>query len=264
MMQANRSMVTCIMQGIERCVPTADLEVTMATIAGKTILVTGANRGIGHALVLEPIRRGAARVYAGTRGPVAFDDERITPVLLDVTQPEQITRAMEGIDALDVLINNAGIAHFDDLSDPTVLEQHLAVNLVGSLRTVHVTLPLLTRSRGTVVNHVSIAAFAPVPVWPAYSASKAAAFSLTQSLRLQLAERGVRVQAVLTGPVDTETTREFEMPKSSPESVACGIVDGIEGEDEEIFPDPMSLSMADAWRTGANKALERKFAALVG
>jgi NAD(P)-dependent dehydrogenase (short-subunit alcohol dehydrogenase family) len=236
----------------------------VATIAGKAVLVTGANRGIGRALVGELVRRGADRVYAGTRESVAFDDGQISPVLLDVTRPEQVARAIEGIPALDVLVNNAGIARFDDLTDPAVLEQHLAVNLVGSLRTVQAALALLTQSRGTVVNHVSIAAFAPVPVWPAYSASKAAAFSLTQSLRLQLAERGVRVQAVLTGPVDTEMTREFQMSKSSPESVAGGIVDGIEAEDDEIFPDPMSLTMADSWRTGANKALERQFAALAG
>lgn len=236
----------------------------MATIVGKAVLVTGANRGIGRALAQELIARGAERVYAGTRERVAFDDERITPVLLDVTEPRQVAQAIERIDALDLLINNAGIAHFDDLTEPAVLEQHLAVNLVGSLRMVQAALPLLTRSGGTIVNHVSIAAFAPIPVWPAYSASKAAAFSLTQSLRLQLAERGVRVQAVLTGPVDTEMTREFQMPKSSPESVATGIVDGIEREDEEIFPDPMSLTLAAAWRSGANKELERQFAALAG
>lgn len=236
----------------------------MATIVGKAVLVTGANRGIGRALAQELIARGAKRVYAGTRERVAFDDERITPVLLDVTEPRQVAQAIERIDALDLLINNAGIAHFDDLTEPAVLEQHLAVNLVGSLRMVQAALPLLTRSGGTIVNHVSIAAFAPIPVWPAYSASKAAAFSLTQSLRLQLTERGVRVQAVLTGPVDTEMTREFQMPKSSPESVATGIVDGIEREDEEIFPDPMSLTLAAAWRSGANKELERQFAALAG
>jgi NAD(P)-dependent dehydrogenase (short-subunit alcohol dehydrogenase family) len=236
----------------------------MATIDGKSVLVTGANRGIGRALVQELVRRGAGRVYAGTRGPVAFDDERITPVRLDVTQPEQIATAFAGIDALDVLVNNAGIAHFDDLSDPAVLEEHLAVNVFGPLRTVRAALPLLSRSRGAVVNHVSIAAFAPVPVWPAYSASKAAAFSLTQSLRLQLAGHGVRVQAVVTGPVDTEMTREFDIAKSAPETVAAGIVDGIEAEDEEIFPDPMSVTVADAWRAGANKALERQFAALAG
>jgi len=233
----------------------------MATISGKAVLVTGANRGIGRALVHELVERGAGRVYAGTRGPVAFDDERITPVLLDVTQPDQVAQAIKSITALDILINNAGIAYFDDLSDADALERHLQVNLLGSFRMTQAALPLLTQSRGTVVNHVSIAAFAPVPVWPAYSASKAAAFSLTQSLRLQLAGRGVRVQAVLTGPVDTEMTREFEMPKSAPESVARGIVDGIEQEDEEIFPDPMSLTMAEAWRNGANKALERQFAA---
>lgn len=236
----------------------------MAAIAGRTVLVTGANRGIGQALVHEFIARGAERVYAGTRGPVAFDDERITPVLLDITQPDQVARALEHIDALDVLVNNAGIAQFDDLSNPAVLEQHLAVNLFGTFRMTQAALPLLVRSRGTVVNHVSVAAFAPVPIWPAYSASKAAAFSLTQSLRLQLAGRGVRVQAVLTGPVDTEMTHGIEMPKSSPQAVAAGIADGIEREDEEIFPDPMSLNLAESWRTGSHKALEREFAAFAG
>lgn len=236
----------------------------MTTIAGKAVLVTGANRGIGRALVQELVARGAARVYAGTRGPVAIDGDGITPLLLDITEPEQVARAIERIDELDVLVNNAGIARFDDLTDPVVLEQHLAVNLLGSLRMTQAALPLLTQSSGAVVNHVSIAAFAPVPVWPAYSASKAAAFSLTQSLRLQLAGRGVRVQAALTGPVDTEMTRGMEMPKSSPAAVAAGIVDGIEHEDEEIFPDPMSLTMAEAWRSGTNKALEREFAAFAG
>lgn len=236
----------------------------MARIAGKTVLVTGANRGIGRALVQELVARGAARVYAGTRGPVAIGSDGVIPLLLDITEPEQVARAIERIDVLDVLVNNAGIARFDDLTDPVVLEQHLAVNLLGSLRMTQAALPLLTRSRGAVVNHVSIAAFAPVPVWPAYSASKAAAFSLTQSLRLQLAGRGVRVQAVLTGPVDTEMTRGIELPKSSPAAVAAGIVDGVEREDEEIFPDPMSLTMAEAWRGGANKALEREFAAFAG
>src|SRR4029453_3139649 len=100
-------------------------------------------------------------------------------------------------------------------------------------------------------------------VIPAYSISKAAAFSLTQSLRALLAGQGVRVHAALTGPVDTEMSREFDAPKASPASVARGILDGLERGEEDIFPDPMSQSLAENWRTGAVKALEKQGAALV-
>jgi len=103
-----------------------------------------------------------------------------------------------------------------------------------------------------------------VPIIPAYSISKAAAFSLTQSLRALLAGRGVSVHAVLTGPVDTDMSRGLEIPKASPQSVAQGIFDGVEKGEEDIFPDPMSASMAESWRGGAVKAVERQFASLVG
>jgi short-subunit dehydrogenase len=102
-----------------------------------------------------------------------------------------------------------------------------------------------------------------VPVVPAYSLSKAAALSLSQSLRALLAPRGIRVHAVLAGPVDTDMSREFDVPKASPESVARAIFDGVENGEDEIFPDPMSETMADGWRGGAAKALEREFAALL-
>jgi short-subunit dehydrogenase len=102
-----------------------------------------------------------------------------------------------------------------------------------------------------------------LPVQPAYSISKAAAFSLTQSLRALLAAQGVKVHAVLTGPTDTDMTRGLEIPKSSPESVARAILDGVERGEEEIFPDPLSGSMAESWRSGAAKVLERQNAALL-
>jgi short-subunit dehydrogenase len=124
-------------------------------------------------------------------------------------------------------------------------------------------LPLLTRSRGAIVNNVSLSALAPVPLIPAYSISKAAAFSLTQSLRALVAGRGVRVHAVLTGPTDTDMNRGLDIPKASAESVARAIFDGVENDEDDIFPDPMSKSMADSWRNGAGKALERQNATFV-
>jgi NAD(P)-dependent dehydrogenase (short-subunit alcohol dehydrogenase family) len=233
------------------------------TIADRTVLVTGANRGIGWALVEEALSRGAKRVYAGTRQPLAHSDGRITPLTLDVTNAAHIQRAVDEVESLDVLINNAGVALYDDLTDRSVLEQHLAVNLFGMYGVTQAFLPLLTHSSGAIVNNLSINALAPLPLIPAYSISKAAAFNLTQSLRVLVAGRGVRVHAVLTGPVDTDMTRGLDIPKASPESVARAIFDGVAKGDEDIFPDPMSESIADSWRSGAAKALERQYAALL-
>lgn len=234
----------------------------MATIAGKAVLVTGANRGIGQALVEEALNRGAKRVYAGTRQPWAHSDGRVTPLTMDVTNAAQIQGAVGKVEFLDVLINNAGIARYDDLSDRAVLERHLAVNLFGTYGVTQAFLPLLARSSGAIVNNVSVNAFAPLPLIPSYSISKAAAFNLTQSLRTLLVRRGVRVHAVLTGIVDTDMSRGVDMPKASAESVARAIFDGVEKEEEDIFPDPMSASMAESWRTGAGKTLERQYAAI--
>jgi NAD(P)-dependent dehydrogenase (short-subunit alcohol dehydrogenase family) len=232
-------------------------------IANKTVLVTGANRGIGRVLVDEALRRGASRVHAGARQPVAHMDGRVTPLGLDVTNAAQIERAVESVGSLDILINNAGVQPFDDLSDPAALEQALAVNLFGPYHMTQAFLPLLTRSRGAIVNNVSLLALAPLPLVPAYSISKAAAFSLTQSLRALLARQGVSVHGVLTGPTDTEMTRDLDIPKASAKSVARAIFDGVENGDEDIFPDPMSQAMAGRWRTGVVKDFERQNAALV-
>jgi NAD(P)-dependent dehydrogenase (short-subunit alcohol dehydrogenase family) len=232
------------------------------TIADKSVLVTGANRGIGQALVEEALKRGAKRVYAAARQPVPHPDGRVTPVTLDVTDPAQIQTAVDEVDCLDILVNNAGLALYDDLSDPVALEQQLAVNLFGTLGVTQAFLPLLTHSRGGIVNVGSVTAFAALPVIPAYSISKAAAFNLTQSLRALLAGQGVSVHAVLAGPVDTDMSRDLDIPKVSAETVAQAIFDGVHNGEEEIFPDPMSQSMAESWRTGAAKSLERQFAAL--
>jgi NAD(P)-dependent dehydrogenase (short-subunit alcohol dehydrogenase family) len=232
------------------------------TIAGKTVLVTGANRGIGQALVAEALNRGATRVYAGTRQPLAHPDPRVTPLPLDVTNPAQTRAAAEQVDALDLLINNAGIWLYDDLSDRAMLEEHLAVNFYGPWGVTQALLPSLTRSRGAIVNNVSLMALAALPLTPAYSISKAAAFSLTQSLRALLASRGVRVHAALTGPTDTDMTAGFDIPKASADSVARAIFDGLEAGEEDIFPDPMSQTLAAGWRDGVAKAFERQNAAL--
>src|SRR6202166_2694703 len=233
------------------------------SIQNKSVLITGANRGIGRALANEALRRGAARVYAGTRGALEITDERVIPLALDVTNTSQIQHAFDQVGELDLLINNAGIAIYDDLSNLEVIEQHMAVNFFGLLKVTQAFLPLLRRSKGTIVNNLSLAALAALPVIPAYSLSKAAAFNMTQSLRALLAGQGVTVHAVVLGPIDTDMNRGFNIPKASPESAARGIFDGLERGEADIFPDPASQSIAEGWRTGAVKALDRQFAAFV-
>jgi NAD(P)-dependent dehydrogenase (short-subunit alcohol dehydrogenase family) len=233
------------------------------TSTDRAVLVTGANRGIGQALVEEALRRGAKRVYAGTRQPLAHSDGRVIAVTLDVTNAAQTQAAVERVESLDILINNAGVGLYDDLSDRAAIERHLAVNLFGTYDVTQAFLPLLTRSQGAIVNVLSNTAVAPLPFIPAYSISKAAAFNLSQSLRALLARRGVRVHAVLAGFVDTEMTRGVDIPKGSPDSVARAVFDGVENGEEEIFPDPASATMAETWRSGAAKTLERQYAALL-
>lgn len=232
-------------------------------IADRAVLVTGANRGLGRALVEEALRRGARRVYAGTRGALDRMDARVTPVRLDVTDAAQIRAAADQIESLDLLVNNAGIALADDLSERTVLEQHLSVNLFGTYAVTTAFLPKLRGSRGAIVNVLSLASLATVPVTPAYAVSKAAAFSLSQSLRALLADEGVTVHVALPGPVDTDMIRGWDIPKTPAQAVARAIFDGVRDGEEDIFPDPMSATVAQSWRDGAVKQLERQNAAAV-
>src|SRR6266699_1727738 len=223
-------------------------------IENKSVLITGANRGIGQALVEEALKRGATMQHP---------DKRVTSLTLDVTNASQIQKSVAEVETLDVLINNAGIAIYDDLSNLDVLEQTFAVNFLGLLKVTNAFLPLLKRSKGAIVNNLSLAGLAPLPIIPSYSASKSAALNLTQSLRALLAGQGVTVHAVVLGPVDTDMNRGFNIPKVSTESAAVGIFDGLEKGEEEIFPDPTSRSIAEGWRAGVSKALERQFAAFV-
>ena len=132
-------------------------------------------------LVEEALGRGARRIYAATRDAPLPASDRVTPLTLDLTEPGEIERAARQVEALDLLVNNAGIGLFDDLSDVEVVDRHLRVNLLGLLRVTRAFLPLLRRSRGAVINNLSLAAVAALPVMPGYSISKAAASSSLKS-----------------------------------------------------------------------------------
>jgi NAD(P)-dependent dehydrogenase (short-subunit alcohol dehydrogenase family) len=136
---------------------------------------------------------GKKRAYAGTRQPLAHQDERVTPLTLDVTNAAEIQAAVARVEALDLLVNNAGIALYDDLSDRAVLDRHLAVNLFGTYGVTQAFLPLLTRSRGAVVNNASLMALAPVPFTPCYSISKSSVDLIRATLRVAKRLQGVTV-----------------------------------------------------------------------
>jgi len=162
---------------------------------------------------------------------------------VDVTDSAQVQAAASEVGSLDILINNAGVMLPDTPFDPAVLERHLAVNLYGAYAMTQALLPALISSRGAVVNLLSCVALAPLPMFTSYSASKAAAFSLTKTLRAGHAAQGVRFHAVLAGPIDTDMTRDLNIPKTSPEAVAKAIFDAVEREVEEIFPDPAAAPL---------------------
>ena len=235
-------------------------------IADKTMLVTGANRGLGRALVDEALK---PRREAGVRRLPPADDRR-GPARharhLGRDRPHTDSASLpKSVESLDILINNAGLSCFPhDLSDRDAFERHLAVNLHAPLDVTQALLPSLIRSRGAVVNVVSLGAVAAVPVLPAYSASKAASLSITQSLRALVAGRGVSVHAS-SCPVriHTDMVRTLDIAKTPAGDVARATLDGVERGDEEIFPDPMSQSIQDAWRVGVAKTIERQNAALV-
>jgi NAD(P)-dependent dehydrogenase (short-subunit alcohol dehydrogenase family) len=232
-------------------------------ISDKTILITGANRGIGQALLNEALARGAKRVYAGMRTVVEHSDPRVTPLALDVTNVDDIQRAAAQIAELDLLINNAGIAKYDDLTRSTLIEEHFDVNFFGVFRMTQAFLPHLKRSKGAIINNLSLVALAPLPVIPSYAISKAAALNMTQSFRALLKADGVSVHASILGPIDTEMNRGLDIPKATTASAAQGIYDGLSREEEEIFPDPSSQQIAEGWRNGVAKALEHEFSAFV-
>ena len=233
-------------------------------MSGKSVLVTGASRGIGKALVEEALVRDAARVYAGSRQPGERPDARVVPLVLDVTDDAQIRATADAVTSLDLLVNNAGLAlRDDDLSDRALLERHLAVNFFGLFDVTQALLPVLTESRGSVLNILSTASWVNLPLLPGYPVSKAAAFSLTQGLRAHLASRGVRVRAAMVGVVDTDMTQGWNGPKASAASVAARIFDGLDRGEDEIFPDDVSAQVADVWRGSMFKALEADLATQV-
>jgi len=232
-------------------------------------LVTGSNRGIGRQFVAGLLERGARRVYASARRYgelrpiVALDRSRVVAVKLDITRPREVEAVALAVQDLTLLINNAGVATFGTIGDTSfeAIARDMDTNYFGTLRVIRASLPALEKNgNGTVVNILSIAALAGMPGLGGYSASKAAAFSMTQALRGQLAPKGIRVHGVFPGPVDTDMAREITLPKTDPREVAHAVLDSVEAGVDDIFPDVMSQEVGSVWLHDP-KELERRFSA---
>ncbi|WP_433047796.1 SDR family oxidoreductase [Dactylosporangium sp. CS-033363] len=224
-------------------------------ITGSTALVSGANRGLGRALVSALLDRGATKVYAAARRPETLTpfggDERVVPIRLDLTDPGQIARAAATAGDATLLVNNGGSLHFADplTGDLAAIEADLRTNFTGTLAMSRAFVPVLEgNGGGAIVNLLSLVVLGAVPAMGGYSASKAAAASLTQALRAQLADRKITVHGVYPGAVDTDMIRDFPIPKTAPALVAAAILDGVEADEESIFPDPMARQGHRAWR----------------
>jgi NAD(P)-dependent dehydrogenase (short-subunit alcohol dehydrogenase family) len=234
-------------------------------IEGCVALVTGANRGLGKAIVSALVEAGAAKVYAAARDErkVSADSSRIVPLTLDVTKPEQIAAAVGRARDVTLLINNAGsLASFNVLTASQAdLEADFRVQVHGTLGVIRAFLPALERAPGgaTIVNVLSLTSLASFPALGGYSASKAAAYSMTQALRPELKKKQIDILAVLPGPIDTDMVKDLSMPKTSPTDTARGLLAGIVRGDEEIFPDPMAQQMGALWNK-SHKEYERVFA----
>ena len=226
-------------------------------------LVTGANRGLGRALVAQLLARGARKVYAATRDGEPVDpDKRVVAIRLDITDPTQARAAAQTAPDVRLLINNAGVlASMNVLvSEPADLHRDVDVNYYGLLHMARAFAPQLIASKhAAIVNVLSVAAMASMPALGGYSASKAAAWSLTQALRGELRGKGVAVHAAFPGPIDTDMIRGFDLPKTSAADVAKAILDGVVAGTEDIAPDAMSSDVLATFQRDP-RAIERRFA----
>lgn len=233
-------------------------------IEGRVVFVTGANRGLGKALVQALLDRGAAKVYAGARRPEtisAADGVRVIAVPLDLTSRESIAAAASVAADTEILVNNASAAAFAGPleADRAAVEQEMAVNFFGGYDAILAFLPTLRANHGAVVNVLSLLSLSSTPPMAGYSASKAAFHSLTQALRPVLAADGIAVHGVYPGGIDTDMLAGIDAPKTAPAGVAAGILDGLAADEEDIFPDPNAKAMAQIWASSP-KQFERAFA----
>jgi NAD(P)-dependent dehydrogenase (short-subunit alcohol dehydrogenase family) len=232
-------------------------------ISDSTAVVTGAGRGLGRHLVDALLDRGAAKVYGLARDPSTVRaDPRVVPLPFDLLDPASIQAAAAAAADASVLVNNASTAAFATPldADPEAVRREMAVNYEGTFAVIRAFVPVLEARGGHVVNVLSLLSLASTPPMAGYSASKAAAHSLTQALRPILRRRGITVHGVYPAGIDTDMLAGIDAPKTPPSEVAAGILDGLAADQEDIFPDPNAKAMSQTWWRDP-KAFEQAFAA---
>jgi NAD(P)-dependent dehydrogenase (short-subunit alcohol dehydrogenase family) len=219
----------------------------MTAIKNATVLVTGGNRGIGKALVEELYARGAGKVYATARDPRTVTHPDAVPVPLEVSDPASVAAAAEQAGDVTILINNAGTAsHASYLDSPmNDVRRDMDINFYGPLQVARAFVPVIERNGGGHVLNVHSALSWLADGTP-YSASKAALWSQTNSLRLHLRPRGITVTGLHVAYVDTDMTSGIDAPKSSPRDVAVAALDGIESGAHEVLVDDITRQVKSA------------------
>ncbi|MEP1778931.1 SDR family oxidoreductase [Reichenbachiella sp.] len=240
---------------------------------GRAALVSGGNRGIGKAIVVELLERGASKVYAGARNPDTLTvlkekyGDRLVPLKLDVTDTSSVAEAVKVANDVEILINNAGILSAGGLLAEDAAENlvnDLSVNVYGLLNVTNTFIDVLrSKDSAAIVNVSSLAGLANMPVIGTYSVTKAAVHSMTQGYRAELAQTNVLVSGVYPGAIDTDMTKGMEMGKDTPENVAKAVVDGLIAGSEDIYPDAMSEQLGTGYESSP-KAIEKEFANYVG
>jgi NAD(P)-dependent dehydrogenase (short-subunit alcohol dehydrogenase family) len=211
----------------------------MTSLNGAVVLVTGANGGLGTEFVRQALDRGAAKVYASARTPKQWDDARVVPLALDVTDPASIAAAAEEASDTTVLINNAGIGLFAPSLLDTSVEDYrnlLETNTIGLFAVTKAFVPALKAAGGGLMNVASVASWLTRPSLAAYGSTKAAVWSLTDSLRRELRDQ-VHVVGLYLAFTDTPMTAGIDLPKGDPADVVRDAYDGLESGAFEVLAD---------------------------
>lgn len=240
---------------------------------GKVVLISGSNRGIGKAILVELFEKGAKKIYAGARNTASLHDlvaqygDKLVPVELDVTDDASIATVASTIDDLDILVNNAGVFALGGIFSSLALESlstNLNVNVWGLVKLTKAFETQLLGSKPTaIVNISSVAGLANMPMAGTYSVSKAAVHSITQGMRAELADKNAFVMGVYPGPIDTDMAKDLPMEKDSPENVAKSIVQGLIDGTQDLYPDTMSVQVGAGYAANP-KAIEEQFGTFIG
>ena len=210
-------------------------------IAGSVALVTGANRGLGRAYARELVRRGAAKVYGAARQPAQVTEPGVTPVALDITDPERVARVAAECGDVSLLVNNAGVMTSSPFFEAPTMDgarQEIETNYLGTLAMCRAFAPVLAANGGgALVNMLSVTSFLTNPENGSYGASKAAEWSLTNGARIELAGQGTLVVGVHAGFIDTEMVTELArgLPKLDPLAVVRQVFDAVEAGQIEVL-----------------------------